>query len=105
MLAGGAAAEVVAGDDDGELGLGLAGVDEARGVGGGEADEGVGSELLVLVGLGRDEGEVFRGDDLVGVDVVADDVAEAVEGGGGRGRRAGVGAWRLKRKRDSIARV
>jgi len=105
VLAGGAAAEVVAGDDDGELGLGLAGVDEARGVGGGEADEGVGSELLVLVGLGRDEGEVFRGDDLVGVDVVADDVAEAVEGGGGRGRRAGVGAWRLKRKRDSIARV
>lgn len=105
VLAGGAAAEVGAADDDGVLSLGLAGVNEARGVGGGEADEGVGAELLVLVGLGRNEGEVFRGDDLVRVDVVADDVAEAVEGGGGRGRRAGLCAWGLKRNRSEIARV
>lgn len=85
VLAGGAAAEVGAADDNGVLGLGLAGFNETRGVGGGEADQGVGAELLVLVGLGRNEGEVFRGDDLVRVDVVADNIAEAVESGGGRG--------------------
>ena len=103
MLAGGAAAEVGAANDNGVLGLGLAGVDEARGVGGGEADEGVGAELLVLVGLRRDEGEVLRGNDLVGVDVVADDVAEAMEGGGGG--RAGLSAWGLERDCDPVARV
>lgn len=80
MLAGGAAAEIGTGDEDGVFGLGLSRLDESGGVGGGEADEGVGAELLVLVGVGRDEGEILGGDDLVGVDVVADDVAEAVEG-------------------------
>lgn len=38
------------------------------------------AELLVLVGVGGDEGEKLRRDDLVCVDVVVDDVAEAVEG-------------------------
>jgi hypothetical protein len=36
----------------------------------GQADERVGAELLVLVGLGWDEGEVLGRDDLVGVDVL-----------------------------------
>jgi hypothetical protein len=98
VLAGRATSEVVAADDDGVLRLGLVGLHKARGVGGGEAYEGVGAELLVLGGLGGDEGEVLGGDDLVGVDVVADDVAEAVEGGGGcvggrGGGRRGGGAW------------
>lgn len=105
VLAGGAATEVGTADDDGVLGFDLAGFDETRGVGGGEADEGVGAELLVLVGLGRDEGEVLGGNDLVGVDIVADDVAEAVEGGGGRSGRGGLSAWGLERDCDAVARV
>ena len=40
----------------------------------------MGAELLVFLGVGGDEGEKLSRDDLVGVDVVADDVAEAVEG-------------------------
>ena len=97
MLPGGTAPEVGSRYDDGVARFGGSGLDEARGVGRREADEGVAPELLVLVGFGGDEGEVLRGDDLVGVDVVADDVAEAVEGGGGgrrRGRRGG--AWRVR---------
>jgi hypothetical protein len=51
----------------------------------------VGAELLVLGGLGGDKGEVLGRDDLVGVNVVADDVAEAVEGGGSGGGGGGEG--------------
>lgn len=54
MLTRRAAPEVRAADDDGVLGLGLVGVDEARGVGGREAAESVGAELLVLGGVGGD---------------------------------------------------
>jgi hypothetical protein len=45
--------------------------------------------------LGRDKGKVFGGDNLIGVDVVADDIAMAVEGsvGGGGGGGGGRGAW------------
>jgi hypothetical protein len=81
VLAGHAASEVVAADDDGVLHPGLVGLHKAHGVGGGEACECVGAELLILGGLGGDEGEVLGGDDLVGVNVVIDDV-----GGGGGGR-------------------
>ena len=59
----------------------------------------MGAELLALVGVGGDEGEELGGDDLVCVDVVADDVAEAVEslsllrrGCGGAGDEGG-GGW------------
>lgn len=54
VLTRGAAPEVRAADDDGVLGLGLVGVDEAGGVGGREAAERVGAELLVLGGVGGD---------------------------------------------------
>ncbi|KAJ8649624.1 hypothetical protein MRB53_002647 [Persea americana] len=67
LLAGGAATEVFSGDDDGVTGLELVGVDEGDGVcGGGEAAEGEGAELAVLVGFGGDEGEMLGGDDSVG---------------------------------------
>lgn len=79
MLAGGAASEVLAGDDDGVLGFQLAGFNEAGFIGRGKADEGVRAELLVLVGVRWDEGEVLSGDDLVRINVVVDDVAEAVK--------------------------
>lgn len=93
VLAGGAASEVGAGNDDGKARARGAGANEGGGVGGGgEADEGVRAELLVLVRVGRDEGEVLRGDDLVGVDVVTEDVAGAVEGGGSALGRGGRGA-------------
>ena len=58
----------------------------------------MGAELLVFLGVGGDEGEKLSRDDLVGVDVVADDVAEAVEGlsllrlGGGACDEGGGGA-------------
>ena len=94
MLTRGAATEVVAADNDGVLRFGLVWFDESRGVGGREADQGVGSELFVLGRVRGDEGEVLGGDDLVSVDVVADDVAEAVEAGfGGGGGGSGDGAW------------
>lgn len=51
-----AAAEVGAADDDGVFRLGLPGLNEARGVGRREAAERVGAELLVLVGVGGDQG-------------------------------------------------
>lgn len=79
VLAGGAASEVLAGDDDGVLGFQLAGFNEAGFIGRGKADEGVRAELLVLVGVRWDEGEVLSGDDLVRINVVVDDVAEAVK--------------------------
>lgn len=41
--------------------------------------------------LGRDKGKVFGGDNLIGVDVVADNIAMAMEGSGGGG--GGRGAW------------
>ena len=65
------APKVVAADDDGVIGLHLAVGDEAGRVEVlGQADQGVGPQLLVLVWLGRDEGEVLGRDDLVGVDVL-----------------------------------
>jgi len=81
MLARRAAAEVPAGDDDLVLRLQLAVVYEARGVERiRQADHGKRAELLVLLRDRRDEREVLRGDDLVGVDVVADDVDGAGDG-------------------------
>ncbi len=75
VFAGAAAAEIPAGDDDGVIGVHLAGFDEAGGVKGiGEAGEGEAAEFFVFVGDGGDEIQVLRGDDLVGVDVVLDDV-------------------------------
>lgn len=50
------------------------------------------SELLALGGVERDESEVLGGDYLVGVDVVAEYVAYAMEpGGGGTGKEGGRG--------------
>lgn len=71
VLPRGTAPKVVSADDDGVLRLHLPLGDEPCRVEVlGEADEGVGAELLVFVGLGRDEGEVLGRDDLVGVDVL-----------------------------------
>lgn len=92
MLTGGATAEVFTGDDDGVARLELVGIDEGDGVGGGgEAAEGEGAELAVLVGFGGDEGQMLGGDNLIGVDVVPQYVTEAVESGGSGGRRCCVG--------------
>lgn len=89
VLAGGAAPEVGPADDDGVAGGLLTRGDEGRRVGrGGEPREGEGAELAVLVGLGRHQGEVLRGDDLVGVDVVAHHEDLAVENRGRRGAAA-----------------
>lgn len=71
VLSRGAAPEVVPSDDDRVVGLHLPLGDEASRIEVfGQADQRVGSELLVLVGLGRDEREVLGRDDLVGVDVL-----------------------------------
>lgn len=83
MLPRRSATKVVSGDNYGEFSFELTRFDEAGGVGGrGKANERIGAELLVLVRVGGDEGEVLGGDDLVSVDVVSDDITEAVEGGG-----------------------
>ena len=74
------APEILPADDDRVLRLHLPGLHEPVLVRAREPDQRVGAELLVLVGVRRDEGEELGGDDLVRVDVVADDVAEAVEG-------------------------
>lgn len=84
--------KVRAADDYRVLGLGLVVLHESRRIGGWEATERVRTELLVLWRIGRHEGEVLGRDDLVSVDVIADDVAESVEccgsAGGGGGRRS-----------------
>jgi len=75
-----AAAEIASGHDDGKFGVKLAFLDEAHGVKRcGQAVEGVAAELLIFVGDGRDEVQELRGDDLVGVNVVAHDVNGAGE--------------------------
>ena len=75
-----AAAEIFPADDDGIIAVELAFLDVARGVEGfGQAGEGVAAELLVFLGDGRDEVQKLRGDDLVGVNVVAHDVNGAGE--------------------------
>jgi hypothetical protein len=80
VLAGGAAGKVGSAYDDGIAGGLLAGGDEWRWVGRRwEAGEGEGTELAVLVGLGRYQGEVLSRDNLVGVDVLPNDEALAVE--------------------------
>src|ERR1017187_4054921 len=75
VLAGAAAAEIAAGDDDGIGAWELVLLDEADGVKGvGQPGEGVAAEFFVFGGDGGDEVEVLGGDDLVGVNVVAHDV-------------------------------
>ena len=75
VFARAAAAKIAAGDDDGILALGLPRLDEADRIEGvGQTGEGVAAEGLVFGGDGGDEVEVLRGDDLVGVNVVAHDV-------------------------------
>jgi len=97
----GAATKVGTANDNGILGIGLTEVDEAHGVGGRDASEGVGAKLLVLVGLRRDKGEVLCGNDLVGVDVVVDDITKVVEGGA----HARLNVCGLERDRNAVARV
>lgn len=87
MLPRRAAAEVRAADDYGVLRLGLVGLHEARRIVGWEAAHRVRAELLVLGGIGWNQGQVLGRDDLVRVDVIADDIAKSVKCGGRVGRR------------------
>lgn len=79
VLAGRSTPEVVATDDNGVFGLGLAWLHEACGVRRREPHESVGPELLVLSRIRGHQRQVLRRDDLVGVNVVAHHVAEPVE--------------------------
>lgn len=79
MLTGGATAKIVSTNYNGVFGFGFARVNEAGFIRRWKTNEGVRTKLLILIGIGRDEGEVLSGDDLVSVDVVAHDVTEAVE--------------------------
>src|SRR5277367_1789494 len=82
VLARTAAAEIFPAYDDGIVAVELAFLDVARGVEGfGQAGERVAAELLIFLGDGRDEVEKLRGDDLVGVNVIAHDVDRAGENG------------------------
>jgi hypothetical protein len=90
VFAGAAAAEITAGDDDGELGIELVRGDEPYRVEGvGKAAEGVAAEFFVFVGDGGYEIEVLGGYDLVGVDVIAHDIHWPAEDG-----LHGVELWR-----------
>ena len=75
MLARGPAAEVFPADDDGIIAVELAGLDVADRVErGGQTIERVAAELFIFLGYGRHEVQKLRGDDLIGVNVVAHDV-------------------------------
>ena len=73
MLAGGAAPEVAPGDHDAVRRLARRFVDERNAVVR-HAGHGVRAEFLVFLGNGGNEVEELGGDDVVGVDIVTDDV-------------------------------
>src|ERR1035437_3768497 len=82
VFARAAAAEIFAADDNGIIAVELAFLDVADGVNRfGQAVEGVAAELLVFLGDGGHEVQKLRGDDLVGVNVVAHDIDGAGKNG------------------------
>src|SRR5262249_27344239 len=67
-----ATTEIFSGNHDGKLRVKLAILDESRRVERvGQSAHRIAAELFVLVRNGRHQGQVLRGNDLVGVDVVA----------------------------------
>jgi hypothetical protein len=75
VLARTAAAEIFPADNDGIVAVKRAFLDKARGVKRfGQAVEREAAELLVFFGNRRDERKMLRGNDLVGVNVVAHDI-------------------------------
>ena len=78
VLARTAAAEILSADNKGILGIELALLHEANGVKRiGKAAHRVTAEFFIFVRHRGNQGQVLRGNDLVGVDVVTDDIDRA----------------------------
>ena len=89
VLPGGSAAKIGATNDDLVLGLHLAVLDELAPAWR-QANHGVTSQLLVLLGLGGHQRQVLGGDDLVRVDVIPHHKARPVNYPATCGRRGGL---------------
>lgn len=92
MLTRGTAPKIVAANNNGEFRFVLTRFHKTGRVRCRETDEGIGTKLLVLFRVGGNKSKVLGGNDLVGVDIIADNIAYAVKGGGwsvgGRGGAA-----------------
>ena len=82
VLAGTAATEILAGDDDGVLGIHLALFDEALRIERvGQSTQRIAAELLVFLLDGGNEVQILRGNDLVGVDIILHHVDRTCKNG------------------------
>ena len=87
VFATGAAAEIFAADDDLEIAFEFVGADEGdvavreAGLAFGDAAHGVHAEEFAFLGHGGVIGKIFGGDDLVGVEIVAQNVRLAADDG------------------------
>lgn len=84
MLTRRTAPKIIAANNDGVIRFVLIRFHKSVGVRCRETDEGIGTKLLVLFRIGRNKSKVFGGNDLVGIDIIADNIAYAVKAGGGR---------------------